>query len=436
MMIDWLIQTTLDITLLIALVLLLRPIVLRTLGAKVTYWLWSLPLVRAFLPDLPERNGTVLEAIGVPEENISANLVPLPDLTAMPLSVPWQTIWLVGICVWIGMRVVTWYRFRQALLERASVYPLSDSIKSALSKKIQWSEDKIQFFLCTSASAPFVTGLSRPSIYLPQDFNSRFTAEEQVWVLVHELSHVRRKDLWVQGLGECIRAVFWFNPAVHFGAQVMQQDQEMACDHSVLSRCSNNERYQYGKALMAGVGPHLVPSVMTFFSKSKERFTMLSKHKVSKIQSILGVSLCVVISVIALTKAPSSIAQNGLIKNEKISLNFKQIPLINVVQIIANFSKVEIFNWDFIDKSLVISIQQDNVPAIKVLERALQCGGYDYIEYESGIELIQSPTFTREGEIICVVNLDGAVTIKADKINIAKANGVTAVGRQVTINNE
>ena len=159
---------------------------------------------------------------------------------------------------------------------------------------------------------------------------------------------------------------------------------------------------------------------------------MLSKHKVSKPQTIMGIALCTVISVIALTKAPSSIAQSGLIKKEAISLEFKQIPLASVVQIIANFSEISVFNKDLIDKSFVISIKQSNEPANKVLKRALQCGGYDYIEYESGIELTQSPSFSSAGNVNCVVNEDGSVVVTADEIT-AKLEGGAVIARQATI---
>lgn len=411
---DWLFQTSIDVTLLIVLVLALRPVVRKTLGANVAYWLWLLPFVRAILPDLPERNGVVLEAMGLPTESLIKQMVDVPELSTY-FIIPWQSLWLTGICLWFALRLVTTFRFRRALFERAKVYKWPPYLISALQNKTNQSFDDVQFFSCTNANAPLVTGLLRPCIFLPQDFDQRFNREEQVWVLIHELTHIHRKDLWVQFVMESMRGLFWFNPLVHLAAYFMQADQELACDYSVLNKRNGQDRYQYGKALMAGATSARHPTVMRFFTQSKVRISMLSKHKVSNIRTFSGAVLCVLLSAVALTKAPTSIAQNSLIKNEAVSLEFKEIPLIKVVQIIANFSEIPLINPDFIDETVVISIRQQNVSAQKVLKRALQCGSYDYVEYEIGLELIRSTTPSAAGSVNCVVNLDGSVVIDSEE---------------------
>ena len=48
-MIDWLYQSTLDISIIIVLILIIRNPVRRLLGAHISYWLWALPLLRLIL---------------------------------------------------------------------------------------------------------------------------------------------------------------------------------------------------------------------------------------------------------------------------------------------------------------------------------------------------------------------------------------------------
>jgi len=198
----------------------------------------------------------------------------------------------------------------------------------------------------------------------------------------------------------------------------VQEDQELACDHSVLSHCSEQDRYHYGKALMAGVGPQLVPSVLTFFSKGKERFTMLSKHKVSKLSTILGVSLCAVISVIALTKAPTSLANSQFLTSEAITLKFQTIPLRKTIEVVAGFNNIPVFNMDIVNENIMVFIHQENVPAEFVFKELLACGGLEFTEYESGIELRQVKHLGTMPENYCVITEKVHYLMEADEINM------------------
>jgi len=166
-------------------------------------------------------------------------------------------------------------------------------------------------FTTKHAGAPFVTGLFNAKVFLPADFSDRFSAQEQRWIMIHELTHIRRGDLWTRLVAEGFRALFWFNPLLHLAVQLLRQDQEYACDQAVVSRCTRHERYQYGKALMLGASPQQLPSFLTFFRNSKERYVMLGKHRKSALSTLVGTGVCALIGVYSLTSAPPSVAQNA-----------------------------------------------------------------------------------------------------------------------------
>ena len=422
---NWLYQTSVEITILIALVLLLRPVVRKTLGANVAYWLWLLPLVRVLLPERPTRGGTVLEAVGLSNQNLAIEFIPTPSLAIDVLQneIAWGWIWVGGVIAWITLRLIIWVRFRQAILASSTPVSLPLDLINAVTEKIQWLPAQRQFLTCVSPSAPFVTGVLRPKIYLPQDFHRRFNIEEQAWVIVHELTHIRRWDLWVQFLGECFRTLFWFNPVVHFAVLVVQEDQELACDYTVLSRCSEQDRYQYGRALMSGVGPQLVPSIMTFFGKGKERFTMLSKHKLSKFNTILGVSLCAAISLFALTKAPGTLANGQYVKDDPITMEFSDIPLGQAIEMFANFNQFAVFNMDIVDPEIKVLINVANEPANEVFNEILQCAGLEFIEYESGIELQKVSNTGNAAVKYCVITKNMHWLIEGSEVKILDNKG-------------
>jgi BlaR1 peptidase M56 len=261
------------------------------------------------------------------------------------------------------------------------------------------------YFVTDAPGTPFVTGLTRPLVYLPTDFFERFSIEEQRWVVQHELTHALRGDLWVQSLWEVLRSVFWFNPIVHLAANAMRDDQELACDQAVLSGRSNQDRYSYGRALLVGAGAYLFPSLLNFFGNPKERITMIRNHRASLRRDVVGFGLCALVGVFALTKAPVSVAE--LVSEEPLSMNFQGIPVAKVVRLIMDFSGPgEVTGLEQLG-AITITVEVKGVPAREALQRVLNCAGFTY--RESGDTLAIVPLEAPEaGPAACGVDMQVA----------------------------
>lgn len=76
-------------------------------------------------------------------------------------------------------------------------------------------------------------GTWRPTIVLPAGAEHWSDARIHV-VLLHELSHIRRKDSATQCAAEILRAAQWFNPVVWLAARALRHESECACDDAVL----------------------------------------------------------------------------------------------------------------------------------------------------------------------------------------------------------
>jgi beta-lactamase regulating signal transducer with metallopeptidase domain len=81
---------------------------------------------------------------------------------------------------------------------------------------------------------PAVAGLWAPCVLVPQSVLASASREDVEHILLHELAHVRRRDLVLHWLMTAARVVHWFNPAVQLAAARMQADRELACDAVVL----------------------------------------------------------------------------------------------------------------------------------------------------------------------------------------------------------
>jgi beta-lactamase regulating signal transducer with metallopeptidase domain len=92
----------------------------------------------------------------------------------------------------------------------------------------------IPLHICTGSGSPCIAGLIDPVIYLPE--TSRFWSEETLrMVLLHELGHHARRDLWTALAARLACLVHWFNPLVWWLRRHLLAQCEYACDAKVIS---------------------------------------------------------------------------------------------------------------------------------------------------------------------------------------------------------
>ena len=81
--------------------------------------------------------------------------------------------------------------------------------------------------------SPHVAGLFRSVVMMPPSAG-QWTTEERQAALIHELTHMRRRDRCTQAVAQLACAIYWFNPLVWYAAAGLAQERERACDDEVL----------------------------------------------------------------------------------------------------------------------------------------------------------------------------------------------------------
>jgi beta-lactamase regulating signal transducer with metallopeptidase domain/HEAT repeat protein len=81
---------------------------------------------------------------------------------------------------------------------------------------------------------PFACGILQPTIVLPAAAHT-WADDRRRLVVVHELAHIRRRDLAAHAVARLACAAYWFHPLVWGAARRLRAESERACDDLVLA---------------------------------------------------------------------------------------------------------------------------------------------------------------------------------------------------------
>jgi beta-lactamase regulating signal transducer with metallopeptidase domain len=107
---------------------------------------------------------------------------------------------------------------------------------------------RVELLTSDRISIPFSTGYVRPVIVLPQA-TSRWPRPVLTSVLVHELTHIKRKDIFSRLVAQVGCCIHWINPLAWYGLGRIIMEQEIACDRRVLG--TGTKPSEYARNLLA-----------------------------------------------------------------------------------------------------------------------------------------------------------------------------------------
>jgi beta-lactamase regulating signal transducer with metallopeptidase domain len=143
-------------------------------------------------------------------------------------------IWFAG-AVLLLLRLVVGFMATK-LLKRGAVEfrdPKLNGLFASLLDELQLT-GKVRLLRSHRTLMPVVCGVWRAVVLLPASADD-WPEERSRMVLLHELTHVTRRDCLTQMLGQAACAFYWFNPFVWHAARRLRVEREQACDDYVLS---------------------------------------------------------------------------------------------------------------------------------------------------------------------------------------------------------
>lgn len=94
----------------------------------------------------------------------------------------------------------------------------------------------VELRLSNRMVSPAVCGLLRPVIVIPTDLLEKTNRSKLAVIFIHELSHVKRADLWVNLFQTTLQIFYFYNPFLWLTNACVRRVREQAVDEMVLTR--------------------------------------------------------------------------------------------------------------------------------------------------------------------------------------------------------
>jgi len=361
---DWLLQTTVIASLVICLIVAFQKTLGGRLGPRWCHALWLVLIVRMVLPWAPSSRLSLFNLVpswdrqvqrqqpsettkgqGIHEPARTADAVDEPttqgpesevvireqaapepltvgdvptELRSWPISLRpvLSILWLAGAMV-IGAYILVsdfalwWIVKRDRVLVNQEMLELFEQCKEKMDV-----QSLVAVVPSDEVRSPGLFGFVRPRLLLPREMLDTATHEEMRYVFLHELAHLKRRDIYLGWLTSLLQILHWFNPLVWFAFYRMRMDRELACDALVLTRTGQDKSHEYGGAILGLLRrfsrPRRLPAMAGIVenrSQLKRRIAMITQFKKNSYKwSPLAVMLIVVLACISLPNSEHIIA--------------------------------------------------------------------------------------------------------------------------------
>ena len=251
---------------------------LRGFPAAWRWWLPALFFLRLAMPQVPEtglhpwRVDALAPAAAFSTDTLPGRVAeePIPAMSTLHFL---SLAWALGCGGVIGWLLLSQWRLHGYVARCAGPatpelehHALWAAARMGLSKHLPLR-------VIPGWSTLAVRGWLHPDLLIPADLSERFSPGQIRGMFLHEMAHVRRRDvLWTWlALGLC--ALHWFNPLAWLALRRFHADRELACDAAALRALDPGARQDYGEALLRCLeSPALrsAPALAPFFRRFPE----------------------------------------------------------------------------------------------------------------------------------------------------------------------
>ncbi len=216
-----------------------------------------------------------VDAVGPVVELTPASQAP----AATPRHASGPTLW---ICLWLGGVLLTGTRLLFMVWSLRRMLESAETIQTgAWTATLQRWQNQLGLQrlvrICHTSSAriPFTCGVWRPAIVVPSELVETATSDERDVILLHELTHVARRDCAWQWLLLVLQTVYWWQPLIWLAGRSMNRVRERICDSYCVGTLENRDQYTDG---LLRIAANLVRPVRLGVGLAMVRIPLISRR--------------------------------------------------------------------------------------------------------------------------------------------------------------
>ncbi len=245
---DWMSQMVWQAGLVIAVVLAADRLLRRRAWPQLRLALWAVVMVKLLIPPIfsspfgiPSPGSLWAEpsahkaALG--NGQAAANSVGAP-VSGLSAKGGLMALWMSGSITLAAGLLRRQRRERQRIREGLSDRPVPDWLQ----QDAAWAADQLglrrvpRLRLVTGLETAAAFGLLRPAVLLPASALDQVPRQDWRHVLLHEMAHIRRGDLWLHVVCQALTVFYWFYPLLYLVRMRIEQLRELCCDSLAASR--------------------------------------------------------------------------------------------------------------------------------------------------------------------------------------------------------
>lgn len=224
-------------------------------------------------------------------------------------------VWMAGFITTLFISIFMFFTLNKQVKIKKNIE--DENIKFILekSKNIMKIKTDINLVVNDDIRTPALCRLIKPTILFP---NAMLDLEDDEikYILLHELSHYKRKDILVNYLLVLLQCVHWFNPFIWFFFKKIREDMELATDEMVVSKLNEDEYKNYARTIITIIERiSIVPKNIGVLGMAddkkilRKRIEMIKNSNLfknkKKLISIIGISCVLILGSILLTSKNS-----------------------------------------------------------------------------------------------------------------------------------
>ena len=217
-------------------------------------------------------------------------------------------LWLAGFVIILSVRLIRYLIFLRIIHRGSKPYACTRP-----------DFPRLPIRQTALLDAPVIVGLFNPTLFLPRtDLNEQALH----YIISHEATHYRRRDLLYKWLTMVMCSLHWFNPLAYIISRQIDEACEISCDYAVTKNLNPAEKTDYMQTILSLLTNSRRPLTTQMASGKKtitRRFTMIKSIK-KRSKAVTFISILIAALLLSGTALASGMAQNAATDDYQITI--------------------------------------------------------------------------------------------------------------------